>query len=820
MKANFKTIYCALALSLVFSGLYALRGQVEMYVDSTWVGDLLAYVGTACNTSHLFNCLCCVSFVVIAYIAGHKIYCGKGSLTRAIGYVFCIVYLFNNTYWRFPKIFLFEEKYSFLFIIAFMVMTMLEVIAIAKSEEERTDNLKDDKKGYCMDAVYVEPKETGWAGYIEQLIKLMPEARLQQESLAIGISGHWGSGKTSFLRQLRERMNKDKYRVVCFNPWTCTDKTQIVSQFFALLQKNVLADDDDFNKNIESYRDLMLNIDLHPILTNVAKLFSLRKNVATIASLRERIEQALLTDNDKPLVIFIDDLDRLESDELFEVLRLIRVTANFRHVVFVVAYDRDYVCQVLNESKNVKRADEYLQKIFHLEVSLPKFEEEMLLDVFIEEVARMASLGNREAVRLRYSVVQLLDSDGMKFTDFIQNFRQARRFANLFALNLKAVLAHTRNITIRDFFGIELIHFVSPTVYETLLYHPFSLLKLQPDNLRKYSLWVYECDEDTPCAKLLKKLFSKVNITVKTSREIRSQISYANYFCYRLPKNTVGAIEFEIVMMSEEVETVREEVRRWMQKKDSFESLYHHFLSYYMHEYKDARVIRNFICALLVFLPCLSENGIRQIVSDRYWIRAEMDTDSLRQQLLPLFEHAIERGQHLEKINQLLTALYTPYQDDIDSGDMPIDLLEYDQLAKLANGALEKYVEMNGKPSPNEVSNPKSSFNQFLLSASYVEKYYVIGNEAEAVNSNLMSKELIKLYQGSAADIACFRQFISPYLIKSDDPEEYDFEADGIKRSIQSTFGGYSNFEKFVKSVFVSNAEIDNQLKLIKRITS
>ena len=823
MRDSYKTIYRALVLSLVLSALYALRVPLEAYIDSTWMGDLAAYVDMACNASTLFNSLLLVAIVATAFIVGKAIYCGKGSVTRCIGYGFLIVYLFTNTHWHFPKMIVLGGSYRSLLILALMEMLVLETIALAKRWGGSTDasnDFQDDKKGFCMDAVYAEPKQTGWESYIEQMIKLMPEVRLQQESLAIGIAGHWGSGKSTFLRQMQAQMNKEEYRTVCFNPWTCTDKAQIVTQFFALLQEQVLADEGHFYRDLEQYRDMVLNMEIHPVLTNLAKLLPLRKETATIASLRGRIERALVGESDKPFAIFIDDLDRLEGDELFEVLRLIRVTANFRHVVFVVAYDRGYVSHVLNESKNMDRAEEYLQKIFHLEVTLPKYEEDTLLDVFIEETARIAALGSRNTVQLRRALVDLLDAEGMRFIDFIPNFRQARRFANLFALNLRAVLAHTQNIIIRDFLGIELIHFVYPTIYDTLSHHPFSLLKSYANSLRKHSLLVYESDEDTPCAKLLKRLFSENNITAKTSREIRSQISYANYFCYRLPKNSVGAIEFEMVMMSEEVETVREEIGKWLQIKDSFDSLYHHFLSYYMHEYKDVKVIRNFICALLEFLPRLSEHGIRQIASDRYWIRTGVNENELRQQLLPLFEYAIEQGKHLKKINQLLTALYTPYQDDIDSEDTAVDLFEYTQLTALAAKSLDQYIKQNGKPSPEEVSATKSAFHSFLLSASHVESYYVTGGEAEAVYSNLMSEELIKLYQNTSADIACFRQFIKPYQFTSDHPDEQEFEARGINESIQSIYGGYRIFEAFVKGAFAQAPEVDKQLKNIENIMS
>lgn len=823
MMFNYKDLPFLFILVLAFSGLYVLRGQVETYLDGTWMGGLAAYVGMACNTSHIFNGLLLVTILAMALVVGRRIYCGSGSVTRCIGYGFLIAYLFTNTYWHFPKIFVLGGSYGSLLILVLMEMLVLETIALAKRWGGGTDasnDFKDDKKGFCMDAVYEEPKQTGWANYIDQLIKFMPDARLQQESLAIGIAGHWGSGKSSFLQQMQAQMSKEGYRVVCFNPWTCTDKTQIVTQFFALLQEQVLADDDHFNKDLEQYRDLVLNMDIHPVLTNIAKLFPLHKNAATITSLRGRIEKALMTESDNPLAIFIDDLDRLEGDELFEVLRLIRVTANFRQVVFVVAYDREYVCHVLNEVKNMERAEEYLQKIFHLEVTLPKFEEETLLDVFIEETARIAALGSRNAALLRRAVMELLDADGMNFTDFIPNFRQARRFANLFALNLRAVLSHTNNIVIRDLFGIELIHFVYPTIYDTLSHHPFSLLKSYFSDLRKHNLMVYESDENTPSANLLKRLFPICNITAKTSREVRSQISYANYFCYRLPKNAIGAIEFEMVMMSEDLETVREEVRGWMQKKDSFDSLYNHFLSYYMHEYKDVRVIRNYICALLEFIPRLSDKGIEQIISDRYWIRGGVDVAELRKQLISLFEYSISKGKFLEKINHLLASFYNAYPDGYEPDDIALDLFERNQLEMLAGKSLAKYIKINGKPSPSEISPKGTPFNRFLKSGCYVQNYYRKGDEYVGIDTNLMCDELINQYQNTEADYATFCVFIQPYLINTDDPAEAEYEAKNIATDICSIFDSYAIFEKFVRGTFRPNEEIEQELKYIHNIMS
>lgn len=816
-----KLCYSLLA-TLFLSGFYALRSDIETYISKMWVGELFDYVYKACTTNNWFNFLFTLTLALFFFIIGRKVFQSNGSVLRCIGCILAIVYLFKNTFWIFPKVFFIDIDYGAFLIISLMAILIIDVIAIARkwlnAENANISNI-DDRKGYCMDGVYSELRHTGWDNYVGDLLSLMPRDRLKKESLAIGISGNWGSGKTSFLKSMQKRMNAD-YRVVTFNPWTCTDKEQIISQFFALMSNQTEDNNGSLQDAIQKYRDIVLDADIHPSLTFLAKILPLNKREETLESLKDKIEEAIATDDSKPFAIFIDDLDRLEGNELFEVLRLIRITANFRNVVFIVAYDRNYICNVLNESKNIKRAEEYIQKIFHLEVSLPKFEDETLLDVFMEEVVRIASLDESKATRLRQLVMQLLNVDGLSFTDLIPNFRQARRFANIFSLNFKSILAHTKEFVVRDFIGIELLHFVFPDIHRTLMYKPMTLLKQRTETFSKSRLFVYESDDNTPSDKLLKRLFSNDRETERTSREIRSPLSYANYFCYRLPNNVIGTTEFEMLMIEDDVDVVRKCTQAWIQKGDSLKSLYEHFRSYSMHEYKELKVMRNYICALLEFIPMLNEKGIQEIISKRYWIRTGVDIDDLQKQLISLFEYSISKGKSLNNINCLLSDLYNGYPEDYEPDEIALDLLEEVQLIELAGKSLAKYIEINGRPLPSQISKKDSSFNRFLKSGCYVQSYYMEGDEYVGSNSNLMCNELIKQYEDMKADYATFCDFIKPYLIKTNDPSEEEYEAEIIKADICSIFDRYSLFEEFVHKTFSPNEEIEQKLEYIRNIMS
>ncbi len=74
------------------------------------------------------------------------------------------------------------------------------------------------------------------------------------------------------------------------------------------------------------------------------------------------------------VVVLIDDIDRLEKTEIHAIFRLVKLTAGFRNLIFVLAFDPGIVADALQERYGSSTSDagaKFLDKIVQVPVHLP-----------------------------------------------------------------------------------------------------------------------------------------------------------------------------------------------------------------------------------------------------------------------------------------------------------------------------------------------------------------------------------------------------------------------------------------------------------------
>lgn len=210
--------------------------------------------------------------------------------------------------------------------------------------------------------------------FAEQLLALDAS-----QGLVVGVLGPWGSGKTSFVNLTRAHLVGETAAVLDFNPWMFSGAEQLVEAFFVELaaQLRLRPGLVDVGKNLEDYGETFSGMGWLPFVgpwiergrgaTKIlAKLLQRRKE--GVGGRRVAVEAALRA-LEAPIVVVVDDIDRLTTPEIRDMFKLVRLTANFPNVIYLVAFDRARVENALAEEGIPGR--DYLEKILQVAIDLP-----------------------------------------------------------------------------------------------------------------------------------------------------------------------------------------------------------------------------------------------------------------------------------------------------------------------------------------------------------------------------------------------------------------------------------------------------------------
>ena len=201
------------------------------------------------------------------------------------------------------------------------------------------------------------------------------------QGLVVGVFGPWGSGKTSFINLARTTFEQSKVPVLVFNPWMFSGAEQLVERFFTELSAQLkLSDLKELGKAMEEYGNVLTGR-LATVL-RVGGVYLCRRS-GGLSDRRNKITKAL-KERDKPIIVVVDDVDRLSGPEIRHMFKLVRLTANFPNLVYIVACDRNPVETALHGDGVAGR--DYLGKIIQLPFDLPEIPRQLFKDQTLESI--------------------------------------------------------------------------------------------------------------------------------------------------------------------------------------------------------------------------------------------------------------------------------------------------------------------------------------------------------------------------------------------------------------------------------------------------
>lgn len=207
--------------------------------------------------------------------------------------------------------------------------------------------------------------------------------RSDSTGITIGIYGQWGEGKTTVLNFIIEELKNDKdILILNFNPWRYTDEEGLLKSFLEkvanLIDYQLNTNKEKFGEFLNKYGSIgsLFGYDASPI----GKVIS-EKNIET---LKERVNGALSTGNNK-LVVVIDDIDRLDKNEIYSVFRLVKLTANFEKTTYLLSFDEKMVSNAIGErfGENRESGSNFLEKIIQVPLKIPQARKSSLYSYFI-----------------------------------------------------------------------------------------------------------------------------------------------------------------------------------------------------------------------------------------------------------------------------------------------------------------------------------------------------------------------------------------------------------------------------------------------------
>lgn len=216
------------------------------------------------------------------------------------------------------------------------------------------------------------------------------------EGYVVGVVGPWGSGKTSILNMIREGLTSEPpLPIIEFNPWIFSGTDELVESFFRELSAQMRLKEPRIAaiaETVDAYGDLLSPASALPVVG--AWVDRVRGSAKALRAYQERRKGSIAERRDKlakelaqlprPIVVLVDDIDRLESSEIRDVFKLVRLTASFPNVVYLVAFDRARVEDALTQSGFDGRA--YLEKIVQLGVDVPVIASSSMLRVLGESL--------------------------------------------------------------------------------------------------------------------------------------------------------------------------------------------------------------------------------------------------------------------------------------------------------------------------------------------------------------------------------------------------------------------------------------------------
>lgn len=463
-KENKWTFIIVLAILMFYEPISNLANTIFVKpilskLASTWWKDLI--IITCCIIA------ICISFVKRKqqYILAEKHFVRNSTIfTLYLG-----IRLFDKSF-QYTGLSIVEEiKYLDILCTTFLACNVILKLTI---ENDKPQNTNQEVNGFEIDEPILSVNnliDTKW-DTSQEIIDNILNTKLGKGSYVIGLNGEWGSGKTTYWYLMKEKLKKQKnYIIIEFNPWNNESDTSITQNFLNRFKNEVSKYHSNINPEIDKYSKTLSQTCKNGILKTLTSFVSKNQNSAEdeLTKLKKTISNI-----NKTIIIFIDDIDRLCNDEIYEVLKLVRNNANFPNTFFILAYDREYI-EVSLSNLSIPKSTQYLEKIINHEHILPNLKQQILLKALEDLLTKELKLIPKDKELFIIEFSKLKDYS-TSFFSLISNYRDIKKLSNLILGKYLKLKTETQ---LSDLILIETLRLKHPMMFKPLQENKINFLK-------------------------------------------------------------------------------------------------------------------------------------------------------------------------------------------------------------------------------------------------------------------------------------------------------------------------------------------------------
>lgn len=211
-----------------------------------------------------------------------------------------------------------------------------------------------------------------------------------QKNNMIALYGQWGTGKSSVLKTIKKNLHEPLYKTIWIDMWKEENNyIDLSSKILNQILESLGIKDVDVKRDIlkgfmiacKGFKASLpiISYDFKPALDYLTnEIDNVQKEKENIKKFSEKFNEIIkkhYEKNKSKIVVFLDDLDRCNNDNMLNIIYNIKTLLSIENIIFIFGIDKEAVTLALRNKYNNEenKADSFLDKIFPISFNMPCF---------------------------------------------------------------------------------------------------------------------------------------------------------------------------------------------------------------------------------------------------------------------------------------------------------------------------------------------------------------------------------------------------------------------------------------------------------------